>query len=74
MPPALPSPFTCISGEDVSICKGGTVVTDCPTPAICAFGRILSCDVPYNKVADGAGCVLNAAANEEVKTVVNALR
>ena len=62
------------SEQDTSICRPGTTVVDCPAPAFCDLGRILSCDVPFEKSKDGTACVLSAAVKKEADTLVTALR
>lgn len=63
-----------LRGEDASICKEGMEPADCPSPATCSLGRILSCDFPFNKAVNGEDCVLSAAVTEEADAVVKALR
>lgn len=61
--------------EQVStICKEGTEPTECPEHAVCGAGRILACSFPFTLAKNRAGCVLGAAAEEEVNTVAKALR
>lgn len=55
------------------ICKVGAELVECPAPATCGLGRILTCEIPFDIAEDGEGCALNAAAAEEAEVVVKAL-
>lgn len=61
-------------GAKQALCKTGAEVVDCPDQATCGRGSILACVFPLEKKMDGSACVLIAAAEEEVKAVVEALR
>lgn len=61
------------SGEDASVCKAGSEPRECPAPATCGLGRILSCEFPYDIAVHGDGCTLTAAAVEEAGIVIKAL-
>lgn len=61
-------------GQDPRICKKGNEAADCPGAAVCGAGAILSCDFAFERAKDGQSCTVSAAAQDEVNTVVRALR
>lgn len=64
----------CIRGDDPSICKEGTEVVECPASAVCGVGKILYCNLPFERDDDGERCTLTAAAMEEADIVFKSLR